>query len=141
MSTAESEVDALRTALAAEHASLYLLAAFSARTSAGALADALREAYDFHRAARDTLSARLADLGDPTPVGAAPAYDLPRGIDTAAGVSAAALAVEQSATIRYGDLVAATSGADRTRSIEWLGATAVRQLGFGGAPADLPGIS
>lgn len=141
MSPAASEIDALRTALAAEHASVYLLAAFSARTSAGALADSLREAYDFHRSARDVLSARLAELGDPTPVGAAPAYDLPRGIDTAAGVSAAALAVEQTATVRYGDLVAATTGADRTRSVEWLGAAAVRQLRFGGTAADLPGIS
>ena len=131
----------LRTALAAEHAAVYLLAVLSTRTSPGALADSLREAYDFHRAARDLLAERLAALGDTAPPGAAPAYDLPGGLDTAAGVSAAALALERTSAAGYGDLVAVTTGADRSRSIEWLSATAVRQLRFGGTPTDLPGIS
>lgn len=132
---------ALRSALASEHAAIYLLAAFSSRTSPGALADALRESYDFHRAARDILTERLAALGDAAPPGAAPAYELPQGLGTAAGVRAAALAVEQTSTARYGDLVAATAGSDRARSIRWMAATAVRQLRFGGTPADLPGLS
>ncbi|WGL53752.1 DUF4439 domain-containing protein [Nocardioides sp. BP30] len=130
----------LRTALAAEHAAVYVLAALSTRTSPGALADALRASYDFHRAARDALAERLAALGDIAPPGAAPAYDLPAGLGTSAGVSAAALALEQASAVGYGDLVAATTGSDRTRSIGWLSATAVRQLGFGGKPSDLPGI-
>ena len=90
---------------------------------------------------RDPKAERLATLGDTAPPGAAAAYDLPGGLDTAAGVSAAALAVEQTSATGYGDLVAATTGADRSRAIAWLSATAVRQLRFGGTPTDLPGIS
>ncbi|WP_017933977.1 DUF4439 domain-containing protein [Nocardioides sp. Iso805N] len=131
----------LRTALSGEHAAVYLFAALSTRTTPGALAGSLRGAYDFHRAARDILAERLAALGDSAPPGAAPAYDLPDGLGSAAGVSAAALAAEQSSAGGYGDLVAATTGSDRSRSIAWLSATAVRELHFGGTPSDLPGIA
>lgn len=131
---------ALRTALASEHAAVYLLAAFLSRTAPGVLADALRDSYDFHRAARDLLAERLAALGDTAPPGAAPAYDLP-ALGTSAAVSKAALALEQKATAGYGALVAGTTGADRTQAIGWLSATAVRQLHFGGTPSDLPGIA
>ena len=130
----------LQTALASEHAAVYLLAAFISRTSPGRLADALSESYDFHRAARDLLAERLAALGDTAPPGAAPAYDLP-ALSTSTAVSRAALALEQRAAAGYADLVAGTTGADRTQAIAWLSATAVRQLHFGAAPADLPGIS
>jgi len=130
----------LRTALASEHAAVYLFAAFISRTSPGSLADALRASYDFHRAARDALAERLAALGDTAPPGAAPAYDLP-ALGTSAAISAAALAVERKATVGYGDLVAGTTGTDRTQAIAWLSATAVRELPFGGAPSTLPGIS
>lgn len=142
MSTASPPLrTTLRTALAAEHAAVYVLAALSSRTSPGALADALRTSYDFHRAARDILADRLAAVGDAAPPGAAPAYDLPDGLSSAAGVRAAALALEQTATTGYGDLVAATRGPDRAQAIGWLSDTAVRELGFGGAAGDLPGIS
>jgi len=130
----------LRAALATEHAAVYLFAAFLSRTSPGVLADALRESYDFHRAARDLLAERLASLGDTAPPGAAPAYHLP-ALGTSAAVRSAALATERKATVGYGDLVAGTTGADREQAIAWLSATAVRQLGFGGVPSDLPGIS
>ncbi|HVX54961.1 DUF4439 domain-containing protein [Nocardioides sp.] len=131
---------ALRAALASEHGAVYLFAALRSRTAPGALADALRTAYDFHRATRDLLADRLAELGDPAPPGAAPAYTLPGGLDTAAGVTAAALVAEQTAAIGYGDLVARTTGSDRSRAIAWLADTAVRELSFGGRPTTLPGI-
>lgn len=134
-------IAALRTALSGEHAAVYLFAALSTRTTPGALADSVREAYDFHRAARDVLAERLAALGDSAPPGAAPAYDLPEGLDSAAGVTAAALAAERTSTAGYGDLVAATTGSDRSRTLAWLSATAVRELHFGGKPSDLPGIA
>jgi hypothetical protein len=131
---------ALRAALVSEHGAVYLFAALRSRTAPGSLADALHAAYDFHRAARDLLADRLAELGDPAPPGAAPAYTLPGGLDTPAGVTAAALVAEQTAAAGYGDLVARTTGADRGRAAAWLAATAVRELGFGGRPATLPGI-
>lgn len=130
----------LRAALAQEHAAVYVFAALISRTAHGALADALRESYDFHRAARDLLAERLASLGDAAPPGAAPAYALPARLDTPAGVAAAALAAERAAAARYADLVAATRDADRERAIAWLSATAVRQLTVGGTPSDLPGV-
>lgn len=134
-------IAALRTALSGEHAAVYLFAALSTRTTPSALADSLREAYDFHRAARDVLAERLAALGDSAPPGAAPAYDLPDGLGSATGVSAAALAAEQTSAAGYGDLVAVTTGSDRARTVGWLSATAVRELHFGGTPSDLPGIA
>jgi hypothetical protein len=139
--TSDEALRALRTALAAEHAAVYLFAAFHARTAPGALADALLASYDFHRTARDLLIERLSALGDAEPAGAAPAYDLPGGLGSAAGVSAAALTVERTAAAGYADLVAATSGDDRALAVGWLSATAVRQLRFGGAPTTLPGLS
>jgi hypothetical protein len=134
-------ITALRAALSAEHAAIYVLGVLASRTSPGPLADALADSFAFHRDARDTLLARLAELGDDTPPAAAAAYDLPDGLGTEAGVRAAALALEQRATAAYGDQVAATSSADRTRAIGWLSATAVRQLRFGGAPSTYPGLA
>lgn len=141
-------ISALRAGLADEHAALYLLGVLASRTSSGALADALAhaladalaEAYVAHRTVRDALLERLAALGDTEPPGAAPAYDLPDGLETETGVRAAALQVEQRASAGYGDQVAATSGEDRRRAIAWLSASAVRQLSFGGSPTELPGL-
>lgn len=133
-------VNALRTAVADEHAALYLLGVLSTRVSPGPVADALAGSYDAHREVRDDLLERLAAAGDTNAPGPAPAYDLPDGIDTETGVRAAALVLEQRSTIGYGTLVAATTGDDRTRAIGWLSAAAVRQLRFGGSPGDLPGL-
>ena len=137
-------IAALRTGLGDEHAAVYLLGVLAGRTEAGALDAALAASFAFHRDARDALLARLAELGDTTPPGAAAAYDLPGGaaaLATAAVVRAAALGIEQRATAAYGAQVAATTGEDRVRAIGWLSATAVRQLSFGGSPAELPGLS
>ncbi len=133
-------ISTLRTGLVAEHAAVYLLGVLVSRTAPGALADALADSYTAHRAVRDVLIERLSALGDATPPGAAPAYDLPAGLGTDSGVRAAALAIEQRACSGYGDQVAATTGADRVAAIGWLGAAAVRQLSFGGSPAELPGL-
>jgi len=134
-------IKVLRTGLEAEHAAVYVLGVLASRTSAGSLASALEESFAFHRDARDALLARLAELGDTAPPGAAPAYELPGGIGTEAGVRAAALGIEQRATAGYGDQVAASTGPDRIRAIGWLSATAVRQLSFGGSPIELPGLA
>jgi hypothetical protein len=131
---------ALRAALADEHAAVYLLGVLSSRVPSGPVASALAVSYTAHRDVRDALLEQLAAAGDATVPGPAPAYALPSGLGTEAGVRAAALVVEQRCTITYGALVAATTGADRTRAIGWLTAAAVRQLRFGGSPSDLPGL-
>lgn len=140
VSTAPALVATLRTALASEHAAVYLFAALHTRSPHGPLGDALRASYDFHRAARDLLAERLAALGDDAPPGAAPAYRLPADLTSDAAVAAAALAAEQAAVGAYGDLVATTTGSDRARAVAWMSATAVRLLSFGGTPSTLPGL-
>jgi len=133
-------IAALRSALVDEHAALYLLGVLASRTAPGALADALASSYAAHRAVRDALLERLSALGDTKPPGAAPAYDLPDGLGTEAGVRAAALAIEQRACSGYGEQVAATTGDDRVAAIGRLAAAAVRQLAFGGTATELPGL-
>ena len=103
-------VDALQTALAAEHAALYVYGALGARTSQSAtpvLFAEVSDAYSTHRAWRDLLTSRLVDEGaEPTP--AAPTYELPTG------VARAAVEVEERCATTYAYVVANTvrSGPD-----------------------------
>ena len=94
--TAMTAVDALQTALAAEHAAVYVYGALGARTSESAsplLFAEVADAYATHRAWRDLLVRRLADAGaQPTP--AAAIYELPPPTPTAAAVARAALDLE-----------------------------------------------
>jgi uncharacterized protein DUF4439 len=134
-------VDALQTALAGEHAALYVYGALGARTSESAtplLFQRISEAYAAHRAWRDLLTSRLVDEGaEPTP--AAPAYELPDTPPTPAGVELAAAGVEGRCAETYSYVVANTSGADRSWAIGALTRAATRMVGFGAAPQPLPG--
>ena len=114
-----STLDALQTTLAAEHA-------------------AVSAAYGEHRARRDLLTRNVADLGG-TPVAAEASYDLPAALGTAPAVSRAALALEVSCASTYAFLVASTVGPRRRWAATALRDAAVRELGFGGVPAPLPG--
>ena len=63
---AVSDVEALQTTLAAEHAAVYVFGALGGRTSQSAnpeLFDAISAAYAAHRARRDELTAAITDLG------------------------------------------------------------------------------
>jgi hypothetical protein len=135
-------VEPLQTALAAEHAAVYVLAVIGGRTSRssspGLYAD-LRRAYETHRARRDRLEALIADAGQ-QPVAAAPAYATPAGIDAPAGARRAARAIEEGCTRTYAFVVAGTTGAHRQWAIGALTDAAVRSLSFGAAPSALPGV-
>jgi hypothetical protein len=130
-------VDALQTALAAEHAALYVYGALGARTSQSAtpaLFAEVSDAYAAHRAWRDLLTSRLVDEGaEPTP--AAPTYELPTG------VARAAVVVEERCATTYAYVVANTAGADRTWAIGALTRSATRRVAFGAAPDALPGAA
>lgn len=136
-------VDALQTALAAEHAALYVYGALGARTSASATPVVFAEvsdAYATHRAWRDLLTSRLVDEGaEPTP--AAATYELPATAPTPAGVSRAAVEVEERCAATYAYVVANTSGSDRTWAIGALTRAATRRVSFGAAPETLPGAA
>jgi hypothetical protein len=134
-------VDALQTALAAEHAAVYVYGALGARTSESAspqLFAEVADAYRTHRAWRDLLTRRLADAGaQPTP--AAAVYELPPPTPTAAAVARAALDLELACARTYAYVVAETVEEDRRWALTALTRTAVRETALGGAPAVCPG--
>ncbi len=134
-------VDALQTALAAEHAAVYVYGALGARTSESAsplLFAEVADAYATHRAWRDQLTRRLTDAGaQPTP--AAAIYELPPPTPTAAAVARAALDLELACARTYAYVVAETVADDRRWALTALTRTAVRETALGGAPAAFPG--
>ena len=138
-----TELEALQTTLAAEHAAVYVYGLLGSRTSQSAEADlytALRSAYDAHRARRDTLTGEIAALGQ-APVAASPAYTAPAGLDTPDGRYAAALALEQGCAATYAALVGASAGPRRADAIALLDDAAVRELSFRGTPQAFPGAA
>jgi hypothetical protein len=137
-----SEVDALQTVLAAEHAAVHVYGALGGQTSASAqpgLYAALQDAHAVHRDRRDRVVAQLEGL-DATPVPAAPAYELPADLGSTAAVTARARELEAGCAATYGFWVASTTGALRRWAVESLTDAAVRGLAFGAEPEELPGI-
>jgi hypothetical protein len=136
-----SDVEALQTALAAEHAAVFVLGTLGGRASRSAmpsLSDAITAAYAAHRARRDQLTAEITDSGS-EPVAAEAAYDVPSGLVRADRIARVALDTERACATTYGWLVANTTGEQRSRAVAALTESAVRELAFGGRPADLPG--
>lgn len=134
-------LDALQTALAAEHAALYVYGALGAQTSRSAapgLFGSVSSAYAEHRGRRDLLTREIGALGA-DPVASAATYELPAGLGTVAGVTRAALDLERSCATTYAWVVANTVGPRRRWAVEVLTHTAVRELAFRGTPEMLPG--
>ncbi|WP_193605516.1 ferritin-like domain-containing protein [Nocardioides dongkuii] len=132
---------ALRAAVQAEHAAIYVYGVLGAQTSATAqpeLHAALVAAYAQHRARRDQLVARMRDLGE-TPPAAAPAYDVPPRLDDVAVVREQARRVEATCAATYAHLVGSSTGSLRRWAIGALTDAAVRGLTFGAEPEVLPG--
>ena len=132
----------LQTALAAEHAAVYVYAVLGGRTSRTDSPDlyaAVRTAYETHRARRDRLQSLVADAGA-EPVGPAAAYATPPRIDSARGLRRAAAAIEHRCAATYAYVVGESTGADREWAIGALSDAAVRSLTFGAAPSALPGV-
>ena len=137
-----SPLDALQTALAAEHAALYVYGALGARTSLSAtpaLYAELVAAHDAHRDLRDELTERIREAGA-EPVAAEPAYELPAPLATPDDVTAAALDVERTCEATSVWVVEQTSGPDRRLAVQVLTSTAVRALAFRGSPEIFPGL-
>jgi hypothetical protein len=131
---------ALQPVLAGEHAALWVLGVVGAQAARdSSLRDQVTSAYRLHRAQRDHLVARITALGA-TPVPAEPGYTLGDVSAPAAGF-AAALEVEQKAAAIYADLVAHTTGSDRSWAVTALVECSVRQLWFRGSPEIFPGTS
>jgi len=134
-------VDALQTALAAEHATLYLYGVLGAQTSRSAtpaLYADVSEAYAAHRGRRDELSRFVLDERG-TPVASEPTYEIPGPLGSAERVTAATLVLERSCAETYAWLVANTVGPHRRWGVQALTSTAVRVLTFRGSPEIFPG--
>ena len=141
--TADSRVDALQTALAAEHAAVWVYAALAGQADPVTdprLRTDLTSAYAVHRGRRDALARAVVDAGA-TPVAAEPAYELPSPLGTATALTRAALHLERATAETYAWVVARTTGPDRRRAVEAVNDAAVRELVFRGTPEMLPGAN
>lgn len=140
-------LEALQTALAGEHAAVYVYGVIGGRVPLSThplLANRVRIAYTVHRGRRDQLVA-MVRIADGQPVAPATSYDLPAPVMTPTmtpvQLTRASLAVERRCGAVYAEMVGSTSGANRQWAIDALADAAVRQLGFGGEPEPFPGIS
>lgn len=134
--------DALQTALAAEHAAVFVYGALGGQTSQSAtptLYAALIDAYVTHRERRDRLTA-LIEAAGLEPVAAEAGYDLPADLSGSTVVTDRALALERSCAATYAYVVGSTRDAERKWAIDALLDTAIRELDFGGTPERLPGL-
>jgi hypothetical protein len=136
-----SEVEALQTALAGEHAALWVYGVLGGQASRSATPALFREVsagYAAHRGRRDQLVRGIRDLSA-EPVAAEVAYALPNPVTNPRQVEQAARTTEQRCAATYADVVARTTGRRRELAIEALTEAAVRQLGLRGSPETFPG--
>ncbi len=141
--TAATTIEALQTALAAEHAAVYVYGYLGARTSESGqprVFAEVRDAYTTHRAWRDLLTSRVREEGE-EPVAAEATYELPRSPATLQGVMQAAADVEARCADTYAYVVATTEGHDRRWAIDALTRSAVRQVAWGRDPGPFPGAA
>ena len=140
--TRDPQVEALQTALAAEHAAVFVYGALGGQTSQSAnptLYAEVTDAYVTHRERRDRLT-EVITAAKAEPVAAEPGYDLPADLSDPTAVADRALTLERSCASTYAFVVASTSGDQRRWAVDVLVDTAVRELTFGGRPRRLPGL-
>ncbi|MCK1798878.1 ferritin-like domain-containing protein [Streptomyces sp. XM4193] len=131
-------LDALRAALAAEHAAIYGYGVVGGRVDKGRRPDA-REAYDAHRARRDALARAVLDQGG-EPVQAQAAYALPFPVPDHASALRLAAELEDRLAGAYADLVRATGGSRRREAATALREAAVRSARWRGRGVAFPGL-
>ncbi|MBA0051864.1 DUF4439 domain-containing protein [Streptomyces sp. AJS327] len=133
------ELPAVRAALAAEHAVLYGYGVVGGKIERGRR-DEVREAYDSHRARRDTLQRRVRELGG-TPRPAAAAYALPFPVPDGEAAVRLAAELEDRLAGAYADLVRATTGGRRRDAAAALREAAIRSARWRGGGVAFPGLA
>ena len=136
-----TEIEALQSVLAAEHAAVYVYGVLGGQTSQSAqpaLLAAVSSAYTAHRGRRDLLSREIADDGA-DPVAAAAAYELSGPLLRTAQVQAEAVATEESSVEVLLALVAQSVGSVREWALAEATWSATWQLQLGGEPQTWPG--
>lgn len=148
-----SPVDAMQQALAAEHACIYGYGVALANGGSQHEA-ALQAALDTHREQRDRLQQMLIDAGVDASrlTSAAPAYELPEPVESAADAVALAGAMERQSLASALELVRAAGDASgdeaatQLRRLRRIGAShlagaAERAADWGVDPGPLPGYA
>jgi S-adenosylhomocysteine hydrolase len=135
---AASEVAALQTVLAGEHAAVYGYGVVGAHLRGRAFTRA-QTAYDVHRTRRDQLRALLNERAA-TPVAAAAAYRLPRAVETAADARLLATELEERLAAVWLDAVAALEGELRELAGGVVQDVAVWAAGWRGGSVPFPGL-
>ncbi len=131
-------IRALQTALAAEHTAVYGYAVAGAHLTGPRQKAATRD-WIAHQAARDTLTAMVADLGV-QPVPASATYQLPFAVhDSVTAVALLALLEDGLATAYLG-VVALTRDRLRLFGARGVQAAALRATGWRGSTSAFPGL-
>jgi hypothetical protein len=116
-------VEAIRTALAAEHAAIFGYGVVGAYLS-GSTRQAAQEAEALHRDRRDEASLRI-EAGGGALVAAQPAYALPFQVSDALGAMRLAAALEEGAAGAWREALSATADDDRRFALDAFIASAV----------------
>ncbi|MDX6356764.1 MAG: hypothetical protein QOF98_3667 [Streptomyces sp.] len=132
-------VNTAQAALAAEHAAVYGYGVVGGRITTSREAEA-RQAYDAHRARRDSLIRTLTDLGA-QPVAAAAGYELPFPVTDSADALKLAAFLEDRVAGAYGDLVRASTGSLRQDAAAALRDAAVRAVRWSATSKPFPGLA
>lgn len=131
-------LDALRAALAAEHATVYGYGVVGGRVEETRRPQA-REAYDAHRARRDALVRAVRERGG-EPESARAAYALPFPVADPADAVRLAAELEDRLAGAYADLVRASGGSQRREAAGALREAAVRSARWRGSGVAFPGL-
>lgn len=132
-------LDAAQAALAAEHAAVYGYGVVGGRVGDERRPEATN-AYDSHRARRDTLARTVRDLGG-KPLAAAAAYALPFEVPDSAAAVRLATDIEDRIAGVYSDLVRAAEGPLRQDAAGALREAAVRAVRWRGSGVAFPGLA
>ncbi|MDN5893851.1 MAG: ferritin-like domain-containing protein [Nocardioides sp.] len=132
---------AMQTALAGEHAAVWIYGVLGGQTSQSAeptLYDEVSTAYALHRSRRDQLMRWIRDDAG-TPVPADVAYELPNEVRNPSQVRTAARQVENRCTSTYAVLISNTESTRRDWAIRALVDAATREVRLGAKPVAMPG--
>ncbi|HWU33039.1 MAG TPA: DUF4439 domain-containing protein [Marmoricola sp.] len=133
-------VDALKAALEAEFAAVYLYGLIGGRASRGGKPveiTRINASFAAHRMRRDQL---LAFLGEDAPAPAV-AYIPPVDPTSLKTRTACANAIEVGCEAVYAQLVAATAGSQRAFAINALSSVSAAAIGVGQTPSAFPGLT
>lgn len=136
--TRASERRVLQTVLAAEHAVVYGYGVAGARLR-GAARDRADREWAAHRARRDDLVARVADLGG-SPVPPDATYALPFPVRSAADARTLVTLLEERLAATWADAVADLTGELRTYAATGLTDAAVAAARWRGGSVPFPGL-